>query len=332
MSRSEEIVRVENLKKYFPLEKSFIERLLARRRRYVRAVDGITFSIRRGEVFTLAGETGCGKTTTGRLILRLEEPTEGRIIFDGQDITHLKGEELRRVRRRMQPIFQDPYASLNPRMRVGDAVKHPLLIHGLADEKTAREMALGMLERVGLSPPEKFYNLYPKDLSGGQRQRVAIARAMIIKPEFVVADEPVSMIDVSLKASVLELMMKFRDELGLTYLFITHELAVAKYISDRIAIMYLGKIVEMGDARKVFKSPLHPYTQALMAAIPVPNPHRKPSVILKGEVPVSPTDVPSGCRFHPRCPYATERCKREEPPLAEIEGEHRVACWLHIRA
>ncbi len=327
----EDILVVEGLKKYFPVERTFVERLLTRHRRFVRAVDGVSFRVRRGEIFTLAGETGCGKTTTGRLVLRLLEPTAGRIVFDGMDITRLRGDELRRIRRRMQPIFQDPYASLNPRMRIGDAIKHPLLIHGIADGREAEEMVLQMLERVGLVPPEKFYRLYPKDLSGGQRQRVAIARAMITRPEFIVADEAVSMIDVSLKAAILELMLEFKRELGLTYLFITHELAVAKYISDRIAVMYLGKIVEMGPSGDVFRNPLHPYTKALMAAIPVPDPRRRglKKLEIKGEVPVSPIDVPPGCRFHPRCPYATDRCRREEPALREVEGGRYVACHLY---
>ena len=321
-------MRVENLKKYFPLERSFIERLLTRKRRYVRAVDGVSFTIKRGSIFTLAGETGCGKTTTGRIILRLEEPTSGKVFFEGADITELKGEELRKLRRKIQPIFQDPYASLNPRMRIGEAVKDPLEMHGLAEGEEAKKMVLEMLEKVGLTPPEKFYDLYPRDLSGGQRQRVAIARAMILKPELVVADEPVSMIDVSLKAAILELMLKFREELGLTYLLITHDLAIARYVTDSIAIMYLGKIVEQGSADDIFEKPLHPYTKALMAAIPTPRPKRGRRIPIKGEVPLSPVNIPPGCRFHPRCPYATEKCRREEPQLVEVEREHLVACWL----
>ena len=322
-----EIIRVEDLVKYFPVERSFIERLLTRERKWVHAVDGISFTIRKGEIFTIAGETGCGKTTTGRLILRLIDPTSGRIFFDNIEITKLRGSQLRPLRRRIQPIFQDPYASLNPRMKIGDAVKHPLEIHGIAEGKEAKEMALDMLAKVGLVPPERFYNTYPRDLSGGQRQRVAIARAMILKPEFIVADEPVSMIDVSLKASILKLMLQFKEELGLTYLFITHELAVAKYISDRIAIMYLGKIVELGPARNILTEPKHPYTKALLAAVPVPNPERRGRGIpIRGEVPPSPIEIPEGCRFNPRCPYADEICKKEEPKLQEVSPGHLAAC------
>lgn len=324
-----EILRVENLVKYFPVERSFIERLLTRERRWVHAVDDISFTVRKGEIFTIAGETGCGKTTTGRLILRLIDPTSGKIFFDGIEITKLQGSQLRALRRRIQPIFQDPYASLNPRMKIGDAVKHPLEIHGIAEGKEAKEMALDILSKVGLVPPERFYHAYPRDLSGGQRQRVAIARAMILKPEFIVADEPVSMIDVSLKASILKLMLEFKKELGLTYLFITHELAVAKYISDRIAVMYLGKIVELGPAKDIFTRPEHPYTKALLAAVPIPNPKRRDrKILIKGEVPPSPINIPKGCRFNPRCPYANEKCRKEEPELREISPDHFVACHL----
>lgn len=322
----EEILRVEGLRKLFPLEKSFLERILTRERRYVHAVDGVSFTVRRGEIFTLAGETGCGKTTTGRMILGLLRPTEGRIWFDGTEITSLSEAEMRPLRRRIQPIFQDPYASLNPRMRIGDAVKHPLEIHGIAEGEEARDMALEMLERVGLTPPERFYNMYPRDLSGGQRQRVAIARAMILKPEFVVADEPVSMVDVSIKAAILELMMRFKEELGLTYLLITHDLAVARYVTDRIAIMYLGKIVEIGPADEVFENPRHPYTRALIKAIPVPKPVKEKKIPIRGDVPPSPVDVPPGCRFHTRCPLATEECRTREPELVEVGPGHYVAC------
>jgi peptide/nickel transport system ATP-binding protein len=324
-----EIVGVELLKKYFPVQKSFLEQIFTRKLSYVKAVDGVTFSIKKGEIFTLAGESGCGKTTTGRLIVRLIEPTSGKIYFNGEDVTHVKGEKLRLLRRKMQIVFQDPYASLNPRMKIGDAVGHPLEIHGLAYGEEKKKIVSDVLERVGLTPPEQFINLHPHQLSGGQRQRVALARSIILKPEFIVADEPVSMIDVSLRTTIIDLMLQLRKGLGLTYLFITHDLAVAKYISDRIAIMYLGKIIEMGSKESLFLNPLHPYTQALLSAVPVPNPNRKRKVIeLKGEVP-SAINIPSGCRFHPRCPYKKDVCEKKEPQLVEIEKEHFVECNLY---
>ena len=324
-------MRVINLRKYFPVQKGFLETLLSGRREYVRAVDNISFSIAPNEIFSLAGESGCGKTTTGRLLVKLIEPTDGKIFFKGEDITDLKGEELRSLRRKIQIIFQDPYASLNPRMSVGKNIGHPLEIHDIAKGEEVKEAVLKALEEVGLIPPERFYNAYPHQLSGGQRQRVAIARALILKPEFVVADEPVSMLDVSVRAAVLQLLLDIRSKYGLTILFITHDLAVAKYISDRIAIMYLGKIVELGVKERIFSNPLHPYTKALLSAVPVPDPRAKRErLIPKGEVP-SPINPPSGCRFHPRCPYATDRCRSEEPPLAEVEAGHFVACWLYAK-
>jgi len=322
------IVDVEHLKKYFPVQKSFFEKLFTRTSSYVKAVDDVSFSINEGEVFTLAGESGCGKTTTGMILAMLMNPSGGKILFDGTEIAGLRSEELRLLRRRIQIVFQDPYASLNPRMRIGEAVGHPLEIHGLATGVDKRNRVLEILEKVGLTPPERFIDLYPHELSGGQRQRVAIARSIILRPEFIVADEPVSMLDVSIRTVLINLMMELRKEFGLTYLFITHDLAVAKYISDRIAIMYLGKIVETGDKEEVFSNPLHPYTKALLSAVPVPDPERKRETVeLKGEVP-SAIQVPAGCRFHPRCPYAFAKCSEVEPQLIEIEENHCAACHL----
>ena len=325
---SDNLVEVRGLKKWFPVQTSFVETLLARRIDYVRAVDGVTFDIRRGEVFGLAGESGSGKTTTGRLIVRLVEPTEGQILFEGTDIATLPAEEVRKLRWRMQVIFQDPTASLNPRMKVGDAIGHGLEIHGVAKGRVKREIVTGMMEKVGLTPAATLHDKYPHQLSGGQRQRAVIARALILNPELVVADEPIAMADVSVRALLLELMLRLKEELELTYLYITHDLATAKYICDRIAIMYLGKITEVGRLKDVYASPLHPYTQALLSAVPVPDPHvRREKVLPKGEIP-NPINPPSGCRFHPRCPRVMDICSAEEPRLIEVEREHRVACHL----
>ncbi len=324
-----EILVVENLQKYFPVEKSFLEKIMTRNRHFIRAVDDVSFTVRRGEIFTLAGESGCGKTTTGKLVLRLAYPTGGKIFFDGTDITKLKGEALRSMRLKMQMIFQDPYASFNPRMRIGYAVGHPLQVHGLAKGAEKQQKVLKMLERVGLSPADKFAQLFPHQMSGGQRQRAAMARSLILQPEFIVADEPVSMIDVSLRTAIIDLMLELRRDLGLTYLFITHDLAIAKYISDRIAVMYLGKIVELGDKNAIFNNPIHPYTKALLAAIPVPNPdcNRKPTELI-GDVP-SAVNIPSGCRFHTRCRYCQDTCSEAEPSLVEVEPNHFAACSLN---
>jgi peptide/nickel transport system ATP-binding protein len=323
-----EILRVEHLKKYFPMEKSFLEKMLTRTRHFVRAVDDVSFSVLKGEIFTLAGESGCGKTTTGKLVVRLIPPTSGKIFFDDVEITKLDQEALRMLKRKLQIIFQDPYASFNPRMKIGEAVGHPLEIHDIAKGLEKRKRVTELLERVGLTPAEKFLDLYPHEISGGQRQRAAMARALILKPEFIVADEPVSMIDVSLRTAIIDLMLDLRKDFGLTYLFITHDLAIAKYISDRVAIMYLGKIVELGDKQTIFSNPIHPYTQALLSAIPVPVPEReRKKTELIGDVP-SAIHIPSGCRFRTRCRYAEEACQEKEPELIPVFPNHYVACDL----
>lgn len=320
------LVEIKDLKKWFSVQSGILDSVLARNLEFVRAVDGVTFNIRRGEVFGLAGESGSGKTTIGRLVLGLEEPTEGQVIFNDVDITSLDKRAMRRMRKWMQVIFQDPMASLNPRMTVGDAVSHGLKIHLDQSPEEVKASTLKILERVGLTPPEFFYDKYPHQISGGQRQRVVIARALVILPELVVADEPIAMADVSVRALLLDLMVRLKNELQLTYLFITHDLATAKYICDRIGILYLGRMAEMGDLVEVYANPLHPYTQALLAAVPVPDPHdRRTQPMPKGEIP-NPINPPSGCRFHPRCPIAEERCKLDEPELRELRPGHKVAC------
>jgi len=318
-----EIIKVEGLTKYFPVEQTFIERLRGKNL-FVRAVDGVDFSINMGETLALVGESGCGKTTTGRLTVRLLEPTKGKIIFNNTDITHVKGERLRQLRKYLQIIFQDPYASLNPRMRIGDIIAEPLIEHDLSNWDEAKRVALSMLERVGLIPPELFYMKYPHQLSGGQRQRVAIARAMILKPQFVVADEPVSMIDVSLRVSILELLSSFKKEYRTSMLLITHDLGIATIVSENIAVMYLGKIVEIGPTREIISSPAHPYTIGLLSSIPSLKKRIK-KITIAGEI-ADPKNPPSGCRFHPRCPFATNKCKNEEPPFIKVSENHFVAC------
>jgi peptide/nickel transport system ATP-binding protein len=321
------LVEVKDLKKLFPVQKGFLDQFLARRVDYVHAVDGVTFNIRRGEAFGLAGESGSGKSTIGRLVIGLEQPTEGRVCFDGVDLTSLQDESLRRMRKRMQVIFQDPMASLNPRMTIGESISHGLKIHIPGTAEQHRETTMTIMEKVGLVPPRFFLNKYPHQISGGQRQRVAIARALVTLPELVLADEPIAMADVSVRSLLLDLMIRLKDELNLTYLFITHDLATAKYICDRIAILYLGKIMEMGDLKDVYSQPLHPYTRALLAAVPVPDPDkRRTAPMPPGEIP-NPINPPPGCRFYPRCPTAKDVCANEEPPLRELRPGHFVACF-----
>ncbi|MHB1294647.1 MAG: ABC transporter ATP-binding protein [Anaerolineae bacterium] len=322
----ENLVEVVDLTKWFPVQKSLLDQVLAGHTDYVHAVDGLTFNIRRGEVFGLAGESGSGKSTTGRAILRLTEPTAGTVIFDGIDLSTLSASEMRRLRRRMQVIFQDPMAALNPRMTIGDAIAHPLRIHMPERAREHRDMIIEMLGRVGLTPPDLYLSKFPHQISGGQRQRVVIARALITHPDLVLADEPIAMADVSVRVLLLDLMRELKEELNLTYLFITHDLATAKYICDRIGILYLGKMVEMGDLREVYGHPLHPYTMALLAAVPVPNPHERRTVPMpEGEIP-NPINPPPGCRFYARCPYKQPSCAVEEPRLRELRPGHWVAC------
>lgn len=328
MSSDEIILKVRNLKKWFPVRTGILEDLISRgKKKYVKAVDGISFDVKKRQIYGLAGESGCGKTTTGRVILRLLEPTSGEVQLGDQDIFSLTKRELNKFRKSAQIIFQDPYESLNPRMSIFDFVSEPLAVHNIGNEE---ELVINALKTVELIPPEEFFYRYPHELSGGQRQRVAIARAMILNPKFIVADEPVSMLDVSIRSSILKLMFKLRDEMGISYLYITHDLATTRQVCDKIAIMYLGKFVEEAETEELLSNPLHPYTQALISAVPIPDPTaRKSKVSISGEIP-SPIDLPPGCRFRPRCPYAKEICSKEEPDLVEVVNNHRVACHIRV--
>jgi oligopeptide transport system ATP-binding protein len=325
------LLEVSNLKMYFPITQGII---LQRRVGYVRAVDDISFFIRKGETLGLVGESGCGKSTTGRAILQLYKPTDGEVSFQGKDLVKMKGGDLRRMRREMQMIFQDPYASLNPRMTVGSIIGEPLEIHNLAKGKAKQERVQELLRLVGLNP--YFSNRYPHEFSGGQRQRIGIARALAVEPSFIVCDEPISALDVSIQAQVINLLEELQAKLGLTYLFIAHDLAVVRHISDRVAVMYVGKLVEVTDRDSLYEDPLHPYTRALLSAVPVPDPAleaKRQRMILVGDVP-SPVNPPAGCRFNPRCPWAEENCKTDEPPLEEVKPGHWAAChyWSDIEA
>ena len=327
------VIQARNLTKHFPIKLGFFKTLVSKETPVVHAVDDISFDIKREEFFGLVGESGCGKTTTGRLLIRLIEPTSGQVFFKGMDILALPLErEMRRLRRKMQIIFQDPYESLNSRMSIFDIVAEPVRIQKTAEnEDQVAEKVAKALEEMDLVPPEEFMFRFPHELSGGQRQRVAIARAFVLEPEFVVADEPVSMLDASIRSEVAKLMLSLVKKFHCSFLYITHDVALARYMCNRISVMYLGKIVETGTTDLVIQKPLHPYTEALIAAVPVPDPTaRRTEVVIKGEVP-SAVNPPPGCRFHTRCPYAWDTCKKEEPQLIQIEENRFVACHKYTK-
>ena len=317
------VIEVSNLTKYFPITSGlFIRKKVAE----VKAVDGVNFAIHKGETLGLVGESGCGKTTVGRTILRLIPATKGTVRYDGQDVFKASGRSLKALRRNMQIIFQDPFSSLDPRMPVGESIAEGLLVHGLGNSKERYETVIQTLRRVGLE--DYHARRYPHEFSGGQRQRIGIARALALRPKFIVCDEPVSALDVSIQAQVLNILKELQAEFGLTYLFVAHNLSVVEHTSDRVAVMYLGKMVELTDRDAIYREPLHPYTKALMSAIPVPDPNlKRERIILKGDVP-SPLNPPKGCRFHPRCPVAIDQCSQEEPAFREARPDHFVACWL----
>lgn len=322
MANDGALVEVNDLRMYFPVTTGVLRRKIAD----VKAIDGVSFHIRKGETLGLAGESGCGKTTTGRCILQLYRLTAGQVNFDGIDLTKLKGESLRRMRRDMQLIWQDPYASLDPRMTAGDIVGEPLLEHDLVKGKEYQEQVARLLRMVDLE--ERMMVRYPHEFSGGQRQRLGIARALAVSPKFIVCDEPVSALDVSIQAQIIKLLMRLRAELNLTYLFIAHDLSVVRHISDRVAVMYLGKIAEITGSDELYGNPLHPYTQALLSAVPIPDPkidRQRKRILLTGDVP-SPVNPPRGCHFHPRCQVATDICREQEPELKNVGSDHWVAC------
>ena len=322
---SQALLEVQDLVKHFPVGGGLLKGAAG----VVRAVEGVTFSIQRGETLGLVGESGCGKTTTGRCVLQLEQPTSGRIVFEGAELTGLSQDKLRTVRRHMQVIFQDPYSSLNPRMTVGDILAEPLKVHGIVSDPAKRQARVReLLEQVGLHA--QHARRYPHQLSGGQRQRVGVARALAMQPSLIVCDEPVSALDVSIQAQIINLLEELQARFGLTYLFIAHDLSVVRHISDRVAVMYLGRIVELADRQSLYDEALHPYTRALLSAVPIPDPKleaRRERTVLRGEVP-SPLNPPSGCVFHPRCPIAVDRCSAEIPALREIKPGHWAACHL----
>jgi oligopeptide/dipeptide ABC transporter ATP-binding protein len=317
-----ELVVVKDLVKYFPVRAGVFQRVKA----WVQAVDKISFTVKEGETLGLVGESGCGKTTVGRSILRLIEPTSGSVFINGEDVMQMRSQSLKVARRNMQIIFQDPYASLNPRLPVGESVMEGLHIHNVGHPKERWDIAINMLKKVGLE--DYHARRYPHEFSGGQRQRIGIARALALQPKFIVCDEPVSALDVSIQSQVLNILKDLQNEFGLTYLFIAHNMSVVEHISDRVAVMYLGKMVEIADREELFRKPLHPYTQALLSAIPIPDPTlKRERIILKGDVP-SPLNPPKGCRFHPRCPWAIDICSQQEPEFKELLPGHWVACWV----
>ncbi|MBI3177152.1 MAG: dipeptide ABC transporter ATP-binding protein [Chloroflexi bacterium] len=316
-----DLLEVQELVKYFPVRGGLLQRVVA----YVQAVENVSFTIRDGETFGMVGESGCGKTTVGRTILRLVPATSGKVLFQGQDVFAATPRQLKELRRNMQIIFQDPFSSLDPRMPVGESIAEGLLVHGMKNGKERFEIVINTLRKVGLE--DYHARRYPHEFSGGQRQRIGIARALALRPKFIVCDEPVSALDVSIQAQVLNILKELQKEFNLTYLFIAHNLSVVEHISDRVGVMYLGKMVELAGREEIFRNPLHPYTQALLSAIPIPDPDlKRERIILKGDVP-SPLRPPSGCRFHPRCPVALEHCSREEPQFKEVAPDHSVACW-----
>ncbi len=324
-NQQEALLRVEGLTMWFPIRSGLLQRTVG----HIKAVDGVDFHIYKGETLGLVGESGCGKSTAGRAILQLYRPTAGRVYFGEDDLTTMKGDALRRQRRRMQMIFQDPYASLNPRMTVGAIVAEPLEVHGLGSKQENRERVQELLRTVGLNP--YFVNRYPHEFSGGQRQRIGIARALAVNPEFIVLDEPISALDVSIQAQVINLLEDLQAEFGLTYLFIAHDLSVVRHISDRVAVMYLGKIVELTDRNQLYANPKHPYTVALLSAVPIPDPiieERRRRIILEGDVP-NPANPPQGCNFCTRCPKVMDICREQEPQFKDAGGGHFVACWLY---
>ncbi|MEI5908537.1 dipeptide ABC transporter ATP-binding protein [Bacillus spongiae] len=319
---AEALLQVEDLRKSFPVKGGLFGRTV----KEVKAVDGISFTVNKGETLGIVGESGCGKSTTGRMLMRLIEPTNGRVLFENKEVTSLSNNELRKVRRDMQMVFQDPFASLNPRHSVEKILEEPLIVHGMGDKRERKKRVYELLEIVGLS--SYHAKRYPHQFSGGQRQRIGIARALMTKPKLIIADEPVSALDVSIQSQVLNLMEDLQKEFGLTYIFIAHDLGVVRHISDRVAVMYLGKVVELADSDKLYERPQHPYTQALLSAVPIPDPnYKKDSIILTGDIP-SPSNPPAGCAFHTRCPHKKEICALKQPTLTKQENGHYVACHL----